>query len=161
MRQLLTESMLLAVAGGAAGLLLAVWLIDVLPSLNPRDIPRLDSITVSTPVLAFTLAVSALTGVLCGLIPAWQATRAGLNQSLKEASRGTSGGVKGRRVRGALVVAEVALSLVVLVGAGLLIKSFTRLLQVERGFAAENLLTANVGLVQYKEPGRRRRSRAK
>jgi len=155
MRQLLTESMLLAVAGGTVGLLLAVWLIDVLPSLNPRDIPRLSSIGISVPVLLFTLAASALTGIFCGLIPAWQATRVNLNQSLKEASRGTSGSIKGRRLRSALVVTEVALSLVVLVGAGLLIKSFTRLLQVERGFAAENLLTSNVGLVQYKEPARR------
>ncbi len=155
MRQLLTESLLLAGAGGALGLLLAVWLLDVLPSLNPRDIPRLDSISISVPVLLFTLGLSALTGILCGLVPAWQATRVSLNQSLKEAGRGTSGSIKGRRVRGALVVAEVALSLVVLVGAGLLIKSFTRLLQVERGFVAENLLTSNVGLVQYKEPQRR------
>jgi len=154
-RQLLTESLLLAFAGGAAGLLLAAWLIDVLPSLNLSDIPRLNSIGIDVPVLLFALVVSALTGILCGLVPAWQATRVSLNHSLKEGSRGTSGSMKGRRLRGALVVTEVALSLVVLVGAGLLIKSFTRLLQVERGFTAENLLTLNVGLVQYKDPQRR------
>ena len=155
LRQLLTESLLLAVAGGMAGLLLAVWLIDVLLSLNPSNIPRLSAVSINVPVLLFTLAVSALTGLLCGLVPAWQATRANLNQSLKEGGRGTFGSVKGRRVRGALVMAEVALSLIVLIGAGLLINSFTRLLQVERGFTAENLLTLNVGLVQYKDPQRR------
>ncbi|MGH9943133.1 MAG: ABC transporter permease [Pyrinomonadaceae bacterium] len=154
-RQLLTESLLLAFAGGAAGLLLATWLIDLLPSLNLSDIPRLDSIGIDVPVLLFALAAAALTGILCGLVPAWQATLVSLNQSLKEGSRAVSGSMKGRRLRGALVVAEIALSLVVLVGAGLLIKSFTRLLQVERGFAAENLLTLNVGLMQYKDPQRR------
>jgi len=155
LRQLLTESLLLAVAGGITGLLLAVWLIDVLLSLNPSDIPRLSAVSINVPVLLFTLAVSALTGLLCGLVPAWQATRANLNQSLKEGGRGTFGSMKGRRVRGALVMAEVALSLIVLIGAGLLINSFTRLLHVERGFTTENLLTLNVGLVQYKDPQRR------
>ncbi|MEJ7710034.1 MAG: FtsX-like permease family protein [Pyrinomonadaceae bacterium] len=156
MRQLLTESLLLALAGGACGLLLAAWLIDVLPSLSPGDnIPRLTAVGINVPVLLFTMAVSTLTGILCGLVPAWQATRVSLDYSLKDGGRGAFGSVKGRRLRGALVVSEIALSLIVLIGAGLLINSFNRLLQVDRGFTAENLLTLNVGLVQYKDPARR------
>src|SRR5262249_35296870 len=94
-------------------------------------------------------------GVLFGLAPAWQATEADLNQSLKEGGRGTPGARKGRRLRGCLVIAEVALSLVVLAGAGLLLKSFLQLLRVDAGVVTDNLLTANVGLVQFKDPQRR------
>ncbi|HZS05943.1 MAG TPA: ABC transporter permease [Blastocatellia bacterium] len=155
MRQLLTESLLLAGLGGALGLLLAMWGIDVLPGLSAGNIPRLTTVGINTRVLLFTLGASMLTGILFGLVPAWQATRGGLNQSLREGGRGAFGSVRGRRLRGALVVAEVALSLVVLIGAGLLIRSFTRLLEVERGFVTDNLLTLNVGLVDYKDPQRR------
>ncbi len=155
LRQLLTESLLLALAGGALGLLLALWGIDVLPRFAASEIPRLTTISLNLPVLLFTLGVSALTGCLFGLAPAWQMARVNLNQSLKEGGRGAFGNAKGKRLRAALVVIEVALSLVVLVGAGLLLKSFVRLLQVDPGFVSENLLTANVGFVELKEPQRR------
>jgi len=154
-RQLLTESILLAAGGGALGLLLAMWGIDLLPQLDPNNIPRLTTINLNWAVLLFTLLLSVLTGCLFGLAPAWQMTRANFNQSLKEGGRGAFGQAKGKRLRGALVVIEVALSLVVLVGAGLLLKSFVRLLQVDPGFAAENLLTANIGLVHIQDPQRR------
>lgn len=155
MRQLLTESLLLATFGGVLGLLPALWGIDLLPRFAASNIPRLTTISLNLPVLLFTLGSTALTGCLFGLAPAWQMARVNLNQSLKEGGRGALGNAKGRRLRATLVVVEVALSLVVLIGAGLLLKSFVRLLQVDPGFVAENLLTANVGLVEFKEPERR------
>lgn len=155
MRQVLTESLLLAMVGGVSGLLLAMWAIDLLPVLNPSNIPRIGTIGINGPVLIFTLAVSVFSALFFGVAPAWQATRSNLNQSLKEGNRGGVGNPRGQRLRGALVVVEVALSLVVLIGAGLLIKSFTRLLQVETGFIAENLLTLHVGYVHFKDPQQR------
>ena len=154
-RQLLTESMLLSALGGALGVLLAVWGIDALKALSPNDVPRLSSVGISLPVLLFTLGVSLLTGVLFGLAPAFQASRVNLNASLKEGGRGLSGNSWGRRMRGALVVAEIALSLVVLIGAGLLIKSFAQLVKTDAGFAADNLLTMNIELFRFKDPQRR------
>jgi putative ABC transport system permease protein len=154
-RQLLTESVLLALAGGGVGLLLAAWLVDALPSLNPTNIPRLNAVSIDLPVMFFALAVSALTGVLFGLAPALQASKTNLNESLKEGGRGAAGYARGRKLRVGLVVVEVALSMVVLVGAGLLIKSFVRLLHVDTGFLAENLLTMNVEMSRFKEPERR------
>jgi putative ABC transport system permease protein len=155
MRQLLTESLLLASLGGALGLLLAMWGIDLLPQLDPSSLPRLTTININLTVLLYTFFLSVVTGCLFGLAPAWMMTRANLSQSLKDGGRGALGQAKGKRLLGALVVAEVALSLMVLVGAGLLLKSFVRLLQVEPGFVAENLLTANIGLVHLKDPPRR------
>jgi putative ABC transport system permease protein len=149
-RQLLTESVVLAIAGGALGLLAAVWGIDILVALNPNDIPRLNSIGINLPVLLFTMGVAISTGIFFGLAPALQATRFNLNDALKEGSRGVSGSVWGRRVRGALVVSEIALSLVVLIGAGLLIRSFGRLLNSNPGFVADNLVTMNLELFRYK-----------
>lgn len=154
-RQLLTESLILSAIGGAVGLLLAVWGIEILLRLNPENIPRLTSISLNYTVLWFTLGITALTGILFGVLPAWQATRVSFNQSLKEGGRGTAGNVKSRKLRGALVVAEIALSLVVLIGAGLLLKSFVKMVQVDPGFVAENLLTANISLVQYEDPTKR------
>lgn len=149
-RQLLTESVVLSIAGGALGLLAAVWGIDILVALNPNDIPRINSVGISLPVLLFTMGVAISTGVVFGLAPALQATRFNLNDALKEGSRGTSGSVWGRRVRGALVVSEIALSLVVLIGAGLLIRSFGRMLNSNPGFVADNLVTMNLELFRYK-----------
>jgi len=103
----------------------------------------------------FALAVSVATGLIFGLVPAWQATRGNLNQTLRDGGRGAAGNVSRSRLRAALVVVEVALSVVVLVGAGLLIKSFNRLLGVDTGFTAENLLTASLPMVEYKDPQRR------
>ncbi|MEK6323121.1 MAG: ABC transporter permease [Acidobacteriota bacterium] len=145
-RQVLTESALLALVGGAAGLLLAIWGLDVLVALGPADIPRLDQTGIDGRVLAFTLAVSLLTGLIFGLAPALQSSKSDPNESLKEGARGSTGGVSGRRVRNLLVVSEIALSLVLLIGAGLLIKSFMRLQQFEFGFNPDNLLTMRVQL---------------
>jgi len=154
-RQLMTESLLLAFVGGLFGLLLATWGLDALVAFNPGNIPRLSGVRINATALSFTLAASVVTGLIFGLVPAWQASRGNLNQTLREGGRGSAGNVKSARLRSALVVAEVALSLVALIGAGLLIKSFNRLLSVEAGFVAENLLTANLTLVEFKDPQRR------
>ena len=154
-RQLLTESVLLSVIGGALGLIVAVWGIDVLKSLSPNNIPRINEIGINFSVLLFTLGVAVMTGLIFGVVPALQATRFSLSDALKEAGRGLSGSVWGRRVRGGLVVAEIALSLVVLIGAGLLIKSFNRLLSSDPGFVADNMMTMSLELFRLKEPQRR------
>ncbi|MCI0488481.1 MAG: ABC transporter permease [Blastocatellia bacterium] len=154
-RQLLVESVLLSLLGGGLGSLLAAWGVDVLPRLNPSDIPRLSAAGIDFRVLLFTLSLSILTGLIFGLIPALQASRTDLNESLKEGGRGSAGSARGRRLRAALVVGEIAVSLVVLIGAGLLVKSFVRLLQTDAGFVSENLLTMNIELARYKEPQQR------
>jgi len=154
-RQLITESLLLAAIGGLCGLLLATWGLDALVAFNPANIPRLTGVHINAQALLFTLAVSVVTGLIFGLVPAWQATRGNLNQTLRDGGRGAAGNVKGVRLRAGLVIVEVALSLVVLVGAGLLIKSFNRLLGVETGYTSENLMTANLPLVEFKDPQRR------
>ncbi|HKP85994.1 MAG TPA: ABC transporter permease [Blastocatellia bacterium] len=154
-RQLLTESMLLSAIGGVLGVLLAVWGIDALKAVSPADVPRLSAISISLPVLLFTFAVSLLTGALFGLVPAFHASRVNLNTALKEGGRGVSGNRWGRRLRGALVIVEIALSLVVLIGAGLLVKSFAELAKVDPGFVADNLLTMNIELFRFKDPQRR------
>ena len=145
-RQLLTESLLLAVAGGLLGLLFALWGVDLLAALVPENVPRFDETSLDLRVLGFTLAASVLTGMLFGLAPALQASKLDLNEALKEGGRtGTTG--RGRnRVRSLLIVSEVALSLVLLVGAGLLIKSFVRLRNTDPGFDPQNTLTASVSL---------------
>lgn len=154
LRQFMTESLLLAAIGGAVGLWLAAWSLNALVAFNPDNLPRLTGVRINSSVLLFNLAVSVATGLICGLVPAWQATRGNLNQMLRGGGRGALGNAQ-HRLRSALVVAEVALSLVVLVGAGLLLKSFNRLLAVETGFTAENLLTVNLGLLEFNEPQRR------
>jgi predicted permease len=149
-RQLMTESLLLAVVGGLCGLLLATWGLDALVAFNPADIPRLSGVRINATALLFTFAASVVTGLIFGLVPAWQASRGNLNQTT--GGRGSTGNVKSARLRSALVVAEVALSLVALIGAGLLIKSFNRLLSVDAGFTADNLLTASLPLGEFKDP---------
>ena len=145
-RQLLAESVLLAVTGGALGLLLA-WLgVRALVGLNPGNLPRADEIGVDTAVIAFTLALSLLTGILFGLVPALQASRPNLQESLKEGGRSASDDRGGKAIRRTLVVAEVALALILLAGAGLLIRSFARLSGVSPGFEPANLLTLQVSL---------------
>ena len=152
-RQLLTESAVLGLAGGAAGLLLAVWGLKILVALSPGDIPRLDQAGIDGRVLAFTLAVSLLTGLIFGLVPSLQTSKPDLNHTLKEGGRGTSRGAGGVRVRNLLVVSEIALSLVLLVGAGLLIRSFIRLQQFDLGFNPANLATMRIQLpgTKYRE----------
>jgi predicted permease len=145
-RQLLTESLLLALMGGAAGLMLAWWGVGLLISVSPPDTPRLDMIGLDRRVFLFNLAISLATGVVFGLVPALQASKPDLNEALKEGGRSGSDSSRRNRVRSLLVIAEVALSMVVLIGAGLLIKSFVRLLDVQSGFNTANLLTAGVSL---------------
>jgi putative ABC transport system permease protein len=144
-RQLLTESVLLSAVGSVLGLILARWILDVLPTIAGADIPRLASVRIDLGVLAFTAAVAIATGLLFGLAPAWQAARSDAADGLRDGGRGSAGPAS-RRLRAGLTAAEVALSLVVLVGAGLLVQSLVRLLHVDAGFTAEGLLTANVGL---------------
>ena len=144
-RLLLTESVLLAIVGGALGLLLAIWSLDLLVSLKPANLPRLAEINVNHTVFLFTAAVSVLTGVLFGLAPAWQVSKTDLNEGLKESGRG-SDAPRRHRMRALLVISEVALSLVLLIGAGLMIRSFSRLLAVDPGFKADHVLSAFVSL---------------
>jgi putative ABC transport system permease protein len=151
-RLLLTESVLLAIVGGAVGLVLAIWSLDLLVSLKPANLPRLAEIGVNRTVFLFTLGVSIFTGLLFGVVPALQVSRLDLNEGLKESSRGGTDSPRRHRMRALLVVSEVALSLVLLVGAGLMIRSFSRLLAVDPGFKADHVLTAFVSLPQSKYP---------
>ncbi|HYY97778.1 MAG TPA: ADOP family duplicated permease, partial [Pyrinomonadaceae bacterium] len=149
-RQLLTESLLLALAGGAAGLLLAFWGVELLLALNPGQIHRLQQATLDWRVLAWTTAVSLLTGLVFGLAPALQASKAGLNETLKEGGRGSTEEAGRRRLRGALVVAEMALSLMLLVGAGLLVRSFVSLRRIDPGVNPSHVITMQVPLPRTK-----------
>ncbi|HEX8140372.1 MAG TPA: ABC transporter permease [Pyrinomonadaceae bacterium] len=143
-RQLLTESVLLAIVGGGIGLLLALWGTDLLLALAPENLPRVKGGTLDMRVLLFTGLITIVTGLIFGLVPALQSSRPNLNETLKEGGRGTTGGQG--RVRSLLVVTEVALALVLLVGAGLLIRSFYRLQQVNPGFNPKNALAVSVSL---------------
>ena len=151
-RQLLTESVLLALLGGAFGLLLSRWCVDALVALSPPNLIGAGQVGINLPVLGFTLAVSLLTGVVFGLVPALEVSRLNLSESLKESSRGNVGSPRGRRVRDALVVAEIGLAMVLLVGAGLMIRSFMQLQAVNPGFDAANLLTMRMLLPATKYP---------
>jgi putative ABC transport system permease protein len=156
-RQFLTESVLLALVGGALGLLLAFWGIEALVGLSPGDIPRLEEVGISWSVFAFTLTLSLLTGVVFGLLPALHATKMNLSESLKEGGRSSTEGIGSNRLRSALVVSEMAISLMLLIGAGLVIKSFIRLQEVDPGFKPERILTINVALpgAKYREDTQR------
>jgi predicted permease len=152
LRQFLAESLVLALAGGAVGALLAMWLTDALASRAVAGIPRLGDVHPDWTTLAFTLGLSAVAGVLFGVMPALHAARTDLHQSLKQGGRGFSTG--GARTRGILIAGQVALSLMLLVGAGLLLKSFARLQQVDLGFDPDQVLTARVTLpsARYEKP---------
>jgi putative ABC transport system permease protein len=154
-RQMLTESALLSMIGGIAGLVLSIWLTDVLLSIIPEDAPRFDHVGIDYRVLLFAFGISALTGILFGLAPALQASKLDVSSSLKEGGR-TGGGHRRTSARSLLLIGEVALSLILLVGAGLLIKSFLRLQEVRPGFNPNNVLIASVALpgLKYKEPQR-------
>jgi putative ABC transport system permease protein len=151
-RQLLTESLLLAVASGALGLLLASVGVRSLLALLPAaaNVPRLDEVRLDWRAFAFTAAVSLLTGVLFGLVPALRAARPDLNEGLKESGRGAGAGKRRRRLGNLLVAGEVALSLVLLVGAGLLLRSFILLQHTDPGFAVERLLTLEIRVPDYR-----------
>jgi putative ABC transport system permease protein len=155
LRQLLFESVLLAVVGGAAGLALGTWSVDALAPLVPRGLPFRAGSPVDGWVLGFTLLLSLGTGVLFGLAPALHASRARLSDSLKEGTRSGGGGRAAERLRGALMIWEMALALVLLIGAGLLLRSFVRLQSVALGFDTRNLLTLDMSLPasRYAESG--------
>jgi putative ABC transport system permease protein len=150
-RQLLIESIMLAIGGGVVALLLAFWAVSWIVSLSADTIPRVREISIDPRVAGFTLLVSVVTGVLFGLAPAIQVSRPDLTDALKESGRGTAGHRR-NRLRSALVVSEVALSLVLLVGAGLMIRSFAKLNQVDPGFKPAQVLTLGVTLLRTKYP---------
>jgi putative ABC transport system permease protein len=150
-RQLLTESLLLALLGGGLGLLLGMWSVDLLRALQPGNLPRLDSLSIDRTVMLFTFLASALTGLLFGLLPALALSRSHLHGALQEAGRGVRTRMS-QGVRGMLVVAQVAISLVLLAGAGLHLRSIQRLMQVNPGFDPESLLTMRASLPGQKYP---------
>ena len=145
-RQFLTESLLLSVAGGLAGLALAFWGVRLLVGLIPKDTPRVEEVALDYRVVAFTFAVAVFTGVVFGLVPALQAAKTDFNEVLKEAGRGGMEGRRRSRLRNILVVSEFALALLLLIGAGLMMKSFRRLQEVNPGFQAANLITMRLSL---------------
>ena len=150
-RQLLTESLLLALAGGAIGLLLAVWLKDLLVAFSPGDIPRLDEIRLDWRVLVFSAGITLLATLLTGLAPALSLSTPNLSSALKEGGQ-KGGGRQGSRTRGALVIAEVALAFALVAGAGLMIRSFHQLQEVDPGFDPNNILSLSVSLPGAKYP---------
>jgi putative ABC transport system permease protein len=151
LRQLLTESLLLAISAGALALLLAAWGVDLLRMIVPENMPRAGEIGVDVRVFGFTLVISFLTGIIFGLVPALQGSRTDLNEPLKEGGRSSAGG-KSNRLGGVLVIAEVALALLLLVGAGLMLRSFIRVMSVDPGFDPQNVLTTVIGLPGSKYP---------
>jgi len=159
LRQVLTESVLLAVVGGIAGLLLAVWGTDLLLGIAPSALPRVNDITLDWRVVVFTTFVTIGTGVLFGLMPAIQLSSADLNGTLKDGGRSVTGSGGGNRTRSALVIAEVALSLVLLAGAGLLSATLMRLQRVDPGFDSHDVWTAETTLpeVKYRTDGQQDR----
>ncbi len=152
-RQLLTESILLALLGGIIGVLLAFWGIDLLRSASAASLPSTAVIKLDGTVLLFTLFVSLLTGIIFGLVPALAAAKTDLHDTLKEGGRSSTAGGRRSWLRSTLVVTEVALSLVLLIGAGLLIKSFVRILNTDPGFKSQNLLTMQLALNAKKDEG--------
>jgi putative ABC transport system permease protein len=158
-RHLLTESLILAACGGALGLALAYWGIDILTVLKPANLPRVHEIKLDGWVLAFTLVLSSLTGIVFGLAPVLHASKGDLNEALKEGGRGSSAGFRGNRIRSLLVVSELALSLVLLTSAGLMIRTFLLLRQVDPGFKRDRVLSVDMSLPNAKYPSDHERVR--
>jgi predicted permease len=144
--QLLVESLLLSAVGGVLGVLLATWGTDLLLSLAPEGLPRVAEIRLDATVLGFSVIVTAVTGAIFGLIPAWGASRVDLQEALRAASRGASAGRRPRRVRRALVIAETALALVLVTSAALVVRSFEKVMDVDPGFRAEGVLSLRIAL---------------
>ena len=157
-RQLLVESLLLAAGGGVVGIVGALWGVEALTKLLPESLSKLQGVSIDARVFLFTLGLSALTAVVFGGLPALLASRTKPGETLSDVARDAAGGMSGRLVRRVLVVSEVALAVVLLVGAGLLIRSFQRLRQVDKGFTTENLLTMKTVLAmpKYSKPEARR-----
>ncbi len=158
LRQFLTESLLLALLGAASGLLVAFAGIRLLVALGPSDIPRVETVGFDIRVLLFVLAASVITGVVFGLAPAWQASRPVLNDALKDNARGSSEGILRNRLRSALVASEFALALVLLIGAGLMVRSLTALLAIDPGFDPHHVLTMIVSVAGTHESDPNRRA---
>ena len=152
LRQLLTESVLLASFGAIAGVLLSVWGLEFLRHVGARTIPRLDEVNIDITVLAVTAIVAIGAGILFGLAPGLASAKPELTEALKEGGRGSTAGTHRNRLRNGMIVAEIALALVLLVGAGLLMKSFARLQNVDPGFNPQNVLTAEIDLPESKYP---------
>lgn len=160
-RQLLTESVLVSLAGGVIAVVLAIWGTNLLIAFKPENLPRLNEISVDGRVLGFTLGISLLTGLVFGLLPAWSASRTGIGEALKEGGRSSTAAGARQRLRSTFVVVEIAVALVLLVGAGLLIKTFWKLRSVESGFNPDHLMTMRIELpeTRYKEVARQTRFR--
>jgi putative ABC transport system permease protein len=158
MRQLLTESVLLALLSGAAALVLANWMMEALLALAPADVPRLNMVSIDSRVLAFTLSISILTGIAFGTVPAWRSSRASGASALGSGLRGTMG-VDRRRLQRLLLASEVALAVTLLVGAGVLLRSFYNLIRVDPGFDTKPLATARLSLPPETYPDRESRAR--
>jgi putative ABC transport system permease protein len=155
MRQLLTESIVIALVGGGLGILLAFWGVDLILALDPGEVPRVAPVTVDGWALSFALAASVVTGLLFGLVPAWQASRPELQNTLKDNTRGSTGDGQRHLARAGLVLAEVSISLVLLVGAGLLFRSLMTLVDMPMGFTTSRMLTMSVAPTgeNYRSPG--------
>ncbi len=152
LRQMLTESVLLALAGAAGGVILSIWGLELLKQIGARTVPRLAEVNVDLVVLVVTAVVSIGTGILFGLIPAFASAKPELTEALKEGGRSSTAGARRNRLRNSLVVAEIALALVLLVGAGLLLKSYARVQNIDPGFDRRNVLTAEINLAETKYP---------
>src|SRR6266542_7775 len=156
MRQMLVESLLLALIGGALGLLVALWGADGMMAMMPESLPAWMKFSIDWRVLAFTLGATTATALLCGVAPGWQASKTDLMSVMKDGERGAVGSRK-QRLRNLLVIGEVALAMMLLIGAGLMMKSFIRVRQINTGFNADRLMTAGITLpeTQYSEPAQR------
>ncbi|HEY7001192.1 MAG TPA: ABC transporter permease [Candidatus Udaeobacter sp.] len=152
LRQLLTESVVLSILGGTAGVLLSIWAIDLLRAIGAQTVPRLREVNLDLNVLAMTFGVCVITGILFGILPALVSAKPELTEALKEGGRGSTSGAHRHRLRNSLIIAETVLALILLVSAGLLIKSFVRLQNVSPGFNAHNVLTAEIWLPVEKYP---------
>jgi putative ABC transport system permease protein len=152
LRQMLTESVLLAIGGAVAGVMLSIWGLDLLAKIGARTVPRLAEANVDVAVLFVTAVVAVVTGILFGLVPALASAKPELTDALKEGGRGATSGTRRNRIRNSLVAAEIALALVLLIGAGLLMKSYARVQNVSPGFNPHNVLTMEIALSDFKYP---------
>jgi predicted permease len=156
MRQVLLESLFLSLSGGALGVLFSAWILDLLVRLMPKELPRLESVSINAPVLAFAVSISILAGLVFGLVPAWRMSHLDPSLALREGVRGMTGGRRRNLLHNWLVIAETAVSLVLLIGAGLLIRSFVQVLRVDPGFDPHHVLTAQINLPAARYPHDRR-----